>query len=144
MRSESELAADFALLIFKLNGQMLTVGEQLARPVGLTVARWQVLGAVLHHPLTVAGIAREMGITRQAVQRIANLLVDDGLLATIPNPAHKRSPLHTATDAGLTAVRRIAPAQTAFATRLAEAYGTDNLRELVASLEDISSAVARI
>ncbi len=143
MPSESELAAAFALLVFKLNGQMLAVGEQIARPVGLTVARWQVLGAVLHQPRTVAGIAREMGISRQAVQRVANLLVDDGLLATHPNPAHKRSPLYTATDAGLAAVRTIAPAQTEFAARLAASYGTKNLEQLVTSLRDISAAVAR-
>ena len=79
------------LAIFKLNGQMLGAGEAIARPVGITVARWQVLGAVLREPLTVSGIGRQMGITRQAVQRIVNRLVDEGMLESSPNPAHKRS-----------------------------------------------------
>ena len=34
-----------------------------------------MLGAVLSEPLPVSGIARSMGITRQSVQRIADLLV---------------------------------------------------------------------
>ena len=88
MPDEPQLGAEFALSIFKVNGQMLTAGEQLARPAGLTVAWWQVLGAVLRRPLSAAGIAREMGITRQAVQRVANRLIDDGLLEASPNPAH--------------------------------------------------------
>ena len=86
MADEPLLGAEFALNTFRVNGQMLAAGEQLARPVGLTVARWQVLGAVLRRPLSAAGIAREMGISRQAVQRVANRLIDDGLLQAFPNP----------------------------------------------------------
>ena len=79
MAEESQLGAEFTLAIFKLNGQMLAAGEKLARPAGITVAWWQVLGAVLREPLTAVGIARQMGITRQAVQRIANRLIAEGL-----------------------------------------------------------------
>ncbi len=41
------LLADAALTSFRLNGQLLAVAEELARPVGLTAAWWQVLGAAL-------------------------------------------------------------------------------------------------
>ena len=70
MNDRQELLAGMALAVFKLNGQFLDIAEGLARPVGLTAAHWQVLGAVLTTPLPVAGIARDMGITRQAVQRM--------------------------------------------------------------------------
>ncbi|HEY0805050.1 MAG TPA: helix-turn-helix domain-containing protein, partial [Pseudonocardiaceae bacterium] len=72
------LLGDTALAVFRLNGQFLDIAEELARPAGLTAAWWQVLGAVLDEPLPVAGIARKMDITRQSVQRIADLLVDKG------------------------------------------------------------------
>ena len=141
MKADARLAADFTLGIFKLNGQMLAAGERLARPVGLTVAWWQVLGAVLHKPLTASGVAREMGITRQAVQRVANRLRDDGLLETLPNPAHKRAPLLTPSKAGYTAVQRIAPEQAAFADLIVEHFGRQRLEELVASLHAMSKTI---
>ena len=46
-REEQDLLADAALTSFRLNGQLLAVAEQLARPVGLTAAWWQVLGGAL-------------------------------------------------------------------------------------------------
>src|SRR5690606_6678549 len=62
-RGRQELLSRAALGVFRLNGQFLQLAEELARPAGLTAARWQVLGAVLGEPLPVAGIARVMGIT---------------------------------------------------------------------------------
>ena len=78
-RREQELLSAAAITTFRLNGQFLALAEELARPAGLTAAWWQVLGAVLGEPLTVAGIAREMGITRQSVQRVADILAERGL-----------------------------------------------------------------
>ena len=141
MPDEPRLGAEFALSIFKVTGQMLAAGEQLARPAGLTVAWWQVLGAVLRRPLNAAGIAREMGITRQAVQRVANRLIDDGLLEASPNPAHKRSPLLSPTPVGLAAVQQIAPQQADFATRLVDAFGHKRFQQLVDDLAAVSEVL---
>lgn len=90
LREKQDLLSRTALGVFRLNGQFLAVSEELAKPAGLTAARWQVLGAVLTEPLPVAGIARAMGITRQSVQRIADLLAAQGLAEYVPNPAHRR------------------------------------------------------
>ncbi|NEC75896.1 MarR family transcriptional regulator, partial [Streptomyces rochei] len=65
-RERQDLLSRAAVGVFRLNGRFLAVAEELARPAGLTAARWQVLGAVLSEPLPVSGIAREMGITRQS------------------------------------------------------------------------------
>ncbi|RNL87030.1 MarR family transcriptional regulator [Halostreptopolyspora alba] len=116
----------------------------MARPAGLTAAWWQVLGAVLHEPLPVAGIARTMGITRQSVQRIADRLVRDGLAEYHPNPAHSRAKLLAPTEAGRTAVRRIAPAHQLLATRLAEELGAEEFRRVLEALEELSAALDRI
>ncbi|NED62371.1 MarR family transcriptional regulator, partial [Streptomyces sp. SID10244] len=80
------LLSDSALTTFRLNGQFLALAEELARPAGITATRWQVIGAVLDNPLTVSDIARAMGITRQSVQRTADLLADDGLVEYRDNP----------------------------------------------------------
>lgn len=136
-----ELLSGAALATFRLNGQFLGLAEELARPAGLTAAWWQVLGAVLHEPLPVAGIAREMGITRQSVQRIADLLVEKGLAEYRPNPAHRRAKLLQPTDEGHQAIGRITPGHTAFAERLAEEVGADELEQALDALRRLSRAL---
>ncbi|MFH9293759.1 MarR family winged helix-turn-helix transcriptional regulator [Streptomyces sp. NPDC017520] len=142
--SEQELLSRAALTVFRLNGQFLSVADELARPGGLTSARWQVLGAVLVEPLPVAGIARAMGITRQSVQRIADLLVERGLAEYAENPAHRRAKLLRATEAGREVVSRIGPPHAEFAARLAGEVGVENLTATVGALERLSEALATL
>ncbi|MGW4088514.1 MarR family winged helix-turn-helix transcriptional regulator [Nocardia sp. NPDC004750] len=144
MNADQELFAAAAITSFRLNGQFLAIAEEMARPAGLTAAWWQVLGAVLRAPLPVAGIAREMGITRQSVQRIADLLVGKGLAEYRPNPAHRRAKLVAITDAGLAAVRRIDPQHAVMARRFAEELGREQLALTVEVLARLSAAVDAI
>ena len=141
MTGAPELLGEMALTVFRLNGQLLGLAEELTRPVGLTAARWQVLGAVLRTPLTVAGIARAIGLTRQSVQRTADLLVDAGLAEYTPNPAHRRAKLFRPTDAGLAAVRRIGPGQAVAAERLAGAVGLDDLTGALDTMRRLGDAL---
>ncbi|MDQ0750136.1 DNA-binding MarR family transcriptional regulator [Streptomyces africanus] len=143
-RERQDLLSRSALGVFRLNGQFLAVAEELARPAGLTAAWWQVLGAVLGEPLPVSGIARAMGITRQSVQRIADLLVDRGLAEYRPNPAHRRAKLLAPTGEGRAAIARINPGHTAFADRLAEAFGEADLAEAVRVLERLSKVLDQV
>ncbi|GAA3013970.1 MarR family winged helix-turn-helix transcriptional regulator [Streptomyces fulvorobeus] len=130
-----------ALGVFRLNGQFLAVSEELARPAGLTAAWWQVLGAVVGEPLPVSAIARAMGITRQSVQRIADLLVGRGLAEYVPNPAHRRAKLLRPTGDGRAAMFRIGPGHAEFAARLARELGPEGFAETVRVLERLSDAV---
>ncbi|ELS55054.1 MarR family transcriptional regulator [Streptomyces sp. ISL-22] len=143
-RERQELLSRSALGVFRLNGQFLAVAEELARPAGLTASWWQVLGAVLGEPLPVSGIARAMGITRQSVQRIADLLVDKGLAEYRPNPAHRRAKLLAPTEQGRAAVSRIDPGHAAFADRLAQAFGEAELADAVRVLERLSKVLDQI
>ncbi|MFF9625528.1 MarR family winged helix-turn-helix transcriptional regulator [Streptomyces griseosporeus] len=143
-RERQDLLSRSALGVFRLNGQFLALAEELARPAGITAAWWQVLGAVVREPLPVAGIARAMGITRQSVQRIADLLVDRGLAAYRPNPAHRRAKLLTPTEEGRAAMARIDPGHAAFADRLAEAFGEAELAQAVEALERLSKVLDEV
>jgi DNA-binding MarR family transcriptional regulator len=96
------------LAVFRLNGDFLRAAEMIAAPAGLTAARWQVLGAIIHRPATVADIARAMGLARQSVQRLADILAGEGLAEYIENPAHKRAKLLSMTEAGRAAIDRLA------------------------------------
>ncbi|MEV0491253.1 MarR family winged helix-turn-helix transcriptional regulator [Streptomyces atratus] len=140
-REQQDALSRTALGVFRLNGQFLAVSEELARPAGLTAAWWQVLGAVLAEPLPVSGIARAMGITRQSVQRIADLLVGKGLAEYVPNPAHRRAKLLRPTEEGRAVVSRIGPGHADFAARLAQELGAEGFAETVRVLERLSVAV---
>ncbi len=145
--SESDtqaLLSGLALTSFRLNGQFLTVAEGLSRPVGLTAAWWQVLGAVLTEPLSVSSIAREMGMTRQGVQRIADLLVERGLVEYRPNPAHRRAKLVAPTALGRTAVDDIGPAHAEFAHRLTDAAGEEDLATILAGMRRLTAVLDRL
>ncbi|MFI7668425.1 MarR family winged helix-turn-helix transcriptional regulator [Nocardia sp. NPDC049526] len=141
---EQELFATVAITSFQLNGQFLAIAEELAAPAGITAAWWQVLGAVLREPLPVAGIARAMGITRQSVQRIADLLVDKGLAEFQPNPAHRRAKLVAVTDAGREAIERINPQHAVMAKRLADELGAEQLALTVQVMTRLSAALDAI
>nr|WP_158811329.1 helix-turn-helix domain-containing protein [Beijerinckia sp. L45] len=88
--------------VFRLNGALLTSGDSLVSDLGLTSARWQVLGAMALSPLPlpVAHIARNMGLTRQAVQRLVDEMRAEGLVRLEPNPHHRRAMLVVTTESG--------------------------------------------
>lgn len=91
--------------VFRLNGRLLAEGDRLVADLGLTSARWQVLGAIALAPTPqpVAWIARSMGLYRQGVQRIANELAEEGFVAFADNPHHRRAKLVTLTAKGRSA-----------------------------------------
>src|SRR5690348_3108020 len=86
--------------VFELAGRFRADGERIAATVGQTQARWQVMSAASTVPLTVAQIARRLGVTRQNVQRIAGLLVKEGSATFEPNPDHQGSPHLVLTEKG--------------------------------------------
>ena len=139
-----EALVDLVLRTFRLNGTFLQAAEGLARPAGLTAASWQVLGAVLREPLPVAGIARAMGITRQSVQRVADLLVQRGLAEYLPNPAHARAKLLAPTDAGWAAIGRLRDGTLAWSGPITAAVGEEELRQAVTTMDAVIAAVSRI
>jgi DNA-binding MarR family transcriptional regulator len=99
--------------IFRLNGDLLATGDALVHDLGLTSARWQVLGAIAlsPSPLPVAHIARNMGLTRQAVQRVVDDMRSDGLVKLEPNPYHLRAMLVAMTKKGEIAYARASERQ---------------------------------
>jgi DNA-binding MarR family transcriptional regulator len=97
-----EALTDLVVAVFRLNGRLLAAGDRLVSDLGLTSARWQVLGAIAlaPNPQPVAWLARSMGLNRQGVQRIVNEMRDEGLLELQPNPHHRRAHLVVLTKRG--------------------------------------------
>ena len=107
------LFLDLVLSLFRLNGLLIAEGDEMTEALGLTSARWKVIGviALSNSGLTVPGIARVLGQSRQAVQRITDVMATDGLLSYEPNPKHKRSVLVELTEEGKTAYKDLRDVQ---------------------------------
>lgn len=129
---------------FKLNGLLVQAGDRLGEESGLSSARWKVLGALAgaSRPLTVPQVARGMGLTRQAVQRVANEMGADGLIAFEQNPDHKRAKLLVMTAEGRERYAQVTRKQIPWADGLSEGIDqtdldatADVLRRLIETLE---------
>lgn len=125
-----------------LGGLFTATGEALARVADQSLARWVVLDAVTEQPATVAQVARRRRIARQAVQRVADVLVREGLATYLPNSADRRAQLLKATDAGSEAVSAISAVQTPWADKLGAELGEERLTHLAAEMAAIREAVS--
>ena len=116
--------------LFQLNSLILTAGDRLVAPLGLTSARWQILGAIVaaKHPQPVAWLARDLGANRQNVQRIVNDLQGEGLVAFEPNPHHRRAQLVVLTDKGRDAFDAAMELQTPWVNRLSKGLTATDLQ----------------
>lgn len=133
---EASALTRFFLDVFRFHNALMAAGERLTKPVGLTAARWQVLSTIARssRPESVANIARLMGLTRQAVQRLANEMVASGHLRFEPNPNHKRAALLVLTCSGRKMFEEITSRQVMWANALAEGQSEEDIRKANAAI----------
>lgn len=143
--TQAAALTQLVLTVFRLNGTLLHWGDRLVEPLGLTSARWQMLGAIALAvaPLTAPQVGEAMGVTRQGAQKQLNLLVEQGLVEAHPNPAHRRSPLYALTPKGLALYRKADVMWAAQADELARAIpaaqALASTRTLLAVLRQLQS-----
>ncbi len=139
--TKGELLTEIILETFRLNGVLLDAGNEMTKPFGLTSARWQVMGAIDHegHPMTVAQIARRMGLSRQGVQRIVNDLVGLGMIELESNLDHKRASLVVLSRKGRDAITGINEAQAAWVNELAGGFNERSLKQTLKTMQSIRS-----
>lgn len=134
---EGARLTELVLETFRLNGRLLAAGDHLTKDLGLTSARWQVIGAIEETPLPVAQIARNMGLTRQAVQRVANVLVDEGLVGFEENPNHRRAQLVRLSAKGRAALKEINRRQIEWSNSRAEGLAVHRIDEALTVLRTL-------
>lgn len=128
---------ELIMTVFELNGRLMGVAEEFAAAGGITATWWRVLGGVLDQPRSVAEVGRRMGMTRQGVQRVADLLVERGLAEYRPNPGHRRAKLLACTERGYWAIRQISVAQHPWTNQVGGTVGDHQLDEAVATLHQL-------
>jgi len=134
---------ELLLKLFRVNGLLLLVGDRLSKSLGLTGARWQVMGALADDPLTVAQIARNMGLQRQSVQRLVNVLSQQALLILIDNPHHRRARLVRLTATGRKLYERISQIQAFWVNDISEGLEVTDLRLAFDQLREIEERLTK-
>ncbi len=127
---KGKLLTSIILETFKLNGLLVIEGDQLIKELGVTSARWKVLGALSTNanPMTVPDIARMMGQSRQAVQRLSTEMKEGGLIVALPNPNHKRADLLALTQHGRETYAQIMQKQIPWINSIGNEFQESDLR----------------
>ncbi len=131
--------ARFALAIFWVNGLLMNVGEKITKPLGQSSARWQVLGRAGFPSQTVSQMAREMGLTRQSVQRVVNALKGDGLVALEEMPGDRRTSLVSLTRAGQKVLAAIYKRNSMWTNRISHRIAAEEFERAIELLERIGT-----
>ena len=137
---KAAILTEIMLAVFRVNGRLLESGDDLVRDLGLTSARWQVLGAVAlaDKPLTAPQIAEAMGITRQGAQKQLNRMVKEGIFEQRRNPRHERSPFYALTEKGRRLYAEADALQSGWANRLATGLTRNDLENTLNILNALS------
>ena len=125
------------LKLFRVNGLLLVAGDRLTSDLGLTSARWQVMSVLADGPLTVSQIARNMGLKRQSVQRLVNVLSQQALLVLSDNPNHRRARLVQLTVMGRSHYEEISQIQAHWVNGISEGLDADDLKLAFEQLREI-------
>lgn len=120
---------ELTLDLFRLTNRMLAAGDRLVAGLGLTSARWQVLGSIvaIDRPQPVAWLARDMGANRQNIQRIVNDLAKEGMVAFETNPHHRRAQLVVLTEKGRSTFDAAMRLQAPWINKLTEGLRVEDL-----------------
>lgn len=121
----------------ELQAEFLYAADTVAERHGLTPARWQVLGATIAEPQSVADIARGLGLARQSVQRVADDVVNAGLAEWATNPKHARAKLLVGTAAGREVVAATNADQLAWADAVGSRLNVHDVAALRGLLERV-------
>ena len=126
-----------------MNATAQKSGTRLMRGMGITNARWQTLSELfaLEKRVTVSELARHMGLTRQAVQRLADDMASDDLVEFIENPGDARAMHLILTEAGRAKYHDALEREWQWANAIAEGFDAEQITRAVALLEAITQKI---
>lgn len=128
---------------FKINELLTIDGDAISKTQGVTGSRWRILGSIADDKsqLTVPQVARKLGQSRQAVQRLANLMEEEGLLVFTENPQHKRARFVELTKKGAEIFENLMKIQIPLANRQASQIPLADLEKALAILQQVSAVI---
>lgn len=133
----AKLFTELVLEAFRFNGLLIEAGDKLTRELGLTSSLWQVMGSIAENPLSMAQIARNMGLTRQGIRRSINILIEKGLVQFEENPDHKRAKLVVPTDEGLQVLDQLENIQVSWSNSVSKEFSVPELERVIKTIKDL-------
>jgi DNA-binding MarR family transcriptional regulator len=129
---------------FKLNHSVVEAARQLTEGADVTGVQWGVLAAFGQdaEPTTVAATARRMGLARQSVQRVADVLAEQDLINYLPNPADKRAKLIELSAPGKSLHAKLQRRQHAWADDVTGNYNDADLNAAIQLLKNIRQRIS--
>jgi DNA-binding MarR family transcriptional regulator len=139
----SNALSDLIRTVIRMNATVQKSGTRLMRGTGITNARWQMLTELfaLEKRVTVSELARHMGLTRQAVQRLADDTARDGLVEFTENPSDARAMHLLLTESGRAMYHDALEREWKWANGIAEGFGVEEIKHAVALLEAITQKI---
>jgi DNA-binding MarR family transcriptional regulator len=135
-----EAIADLLLEVAQVTFRLHAAGKRLGLVTHWGAGAFGFLRRlVLHGPLSVPQIAEMRPTSRQRMQRLADELAAEGLVAFVDNPRHRRSKLVRLTPAGEARYREMRARLVALAASLGDGFSEAEMRraqELVRQLGD--------
>jgi DNA-binding MarR family transcriptional regulator len=139
----SNALTDLIRTVIRMNATVQKSGTRLLRGTGITNARWQTLSELfaLEQRVTVSELSRHLGLTRQAVQRLADDMASDGLVEFAANPVDARAMHLLLTEVGKATYHDALEREWQWANAIAEDFDTEQLTRAVALLEAITQKI---
>jgi DNA-binding MarR family transcriptional regulator len=139
----SNAVTDLIRAVLRMNATVQKSGTRLMQGTGITNARWQTLSELfaLEKPVTVSELARCMGLTRQAVQRLADDMASDGLVEFAANPSNARAMHLLLTEPGKAAYEDALEREWQWANAIAEDFDVEQIACAVTLLEVITQKI---
>jgi DNA-binding MarR family transcriptional regulator len=135
----SNAFTDLIRTAIRINATLQKSGTRLMRGTGITNARWQLLSELfaLEQRVTVSELARHMGVSRQAIQRLADDMASDGLVEFAKNPGDARAMHLLLTEAGRARYDEAQECEWQWTNAIAQDFDAAQITSAVALLEAI-------
>ena len=140
---EGDAFSLLAITALRLAGHLTLAGDALAEPAGQSSARWQVLAGARSGEHSVAEIARILGVSRQGIQRLADVLEKEKLIAYADNPRHRRAKLVALTEDGAARLSEIEARQAKWADALGAGFTVAEMERAQKLMAKLIAALAR-
>ena len=140
----SNALTDLIRAVLRMSAHADRIGSTLTKGFDLSNARWVTLGELYMSPerMTVSQLARRLGLSRQAVQHLANELGSDGLLTFVDNP-HDRRAMHLAlTEQGQATYRATLEREWQWTNMVAEGFAAGDLQQAVLLIDAVTKKMA--
>jgi DNA-binding MarR family transcriptional regulator len=139
----SNAFTDLIRAVLRTNATVQKSGTRLMRGTGITNARWQLLSELfaLDGFVTVSELARHLGVTRQAIQRLADDMARDGLVEFAKNPGDARAMHLVLTEVGKAKYHEAQECEWQWTNAIAQDFDTRQITDAAALLEAITQKI---